>query len=279
MRKRRLETGAIIAVFVLLPVISFSISLLPIVNARTTAPNEFQDLMKLADEAAPKTAKSTAPPRGERIDAPLEKETSSVNADAAAPIRRLDPSAVKTSEALDKALSRSSSNADFEKTQNGEYFKVSFSDLGSYKYTEPDPDTVKKMLNPDTAPQSQIPKKIKRLNQEKVVVVGFMVPLQVTRDEYVTLFALTQNQSYCCYGVAPALNEWIMVTVPSSVKVKPNMDTPVAVFGTMEVGEDVKDDYVMSIYRMNVLQVMDASQLAARLQKGSDGASSDAAPE
>lgn len=148
----------------------------------------------------------------------------------------------------------------FDKTKDGKYLKVTFNALGSYPYEMPDPDAILASPTPNKPLKEQIPSKIKELNEKEAVVVGFMVPVEVDNKGGVKSFALTQNQMYCCFGVPPAMNEWVMVNVEGEAS-KYYSDIPVAAFGKLEVGEQIEDGYVMSVYRIKCEKVMDVREL------------------
>lgn len=151
----------------------------------------------------------------------------------------------------------------FEKTKDGKYLKVTFNALGSYPYEVPDPDAILASPTPNKPLKEQIPAKIKDLNAQPAVVVGFMVPVEVDNKGGVKSFALTQNQMYCCFGVPPSMNEWVMVTMDGG-PAKYYSDMPIAAFGKLEVGEEFEDGYVMSVYRIKCEKVIDVRELLAQ---------------
>lgn len=200
--------------------------------------------------------------KGAPIDAPVE----STEGDAA-------PGGAPQGKTLGRALPQQSldllekAEADarkdpfaFEKTKDGKFLKVTFNALGSYPYEVPDPDAILASPTPNKPLKEQIPEKIKALDKQPAVIVGFMVPVEVDNKGGVKSFALTQNQMYCCFGVPPSMNEWVMVTMEGA-PAKYYSDLPVAVFGTLEVGEQFEDGYVMSVYRMKSDKVMDVREL------------------
>jgi len=152
----------------------------------------------------------------------------------------------------------------FEKTADGRYTKVTFSALGSFDYELPNPADIRNSSDPTKPPVEQIPGAIKSLDGEPVVVVGFMVPIEIDRQGQVKSFALTQNQAFCCYGVPPAMNEWIMVEMEGGKTAPFKLDLPVATYGSIEVGEEIEDGYILSIYRMTGGEVVDAHELLRR---------------
>jgi len=156
----------------------------------------------------------------------------------------------------------------FTKTKDGKFLKVSFGALGSYEYEIPDPDVLREAEDPATVLGDQIPKPLKDIDGSDVVIVGFMVPIEVTREGEVKSFALTQSQAFCCFGVPPGMNEWIMVKMEEGKTAAFTLDLPVAAFGKLAVGEEIEDGYVMSVYRMGAGEVIDAQELIRRTQEG-----------
>jgi hypothetical protein len=53
----------------------------------------------------------------------------------------------------------------------------------------------------------------------------------------------------CCYGVPPKINEWITVQMTGK-GVKPVMDQPIAVVGTLYVGPTQENGFLTGIYSM-----------------------------
>ncbi len=94
-----------------------------------------------------------------------------------------------------------------------------------------------------------IPKPIHALNSRKVGIKGFMLPLKV-EGGVVTELLIMKDQSMCCYGSTPKINEWVSVKMKGK-GVKPLMDQPVTLFGTLHVGEARENGYLVGIYRLD----------------------------
>jgi hypothetical protein len=124
------------------------------------------------------------------------------------------------------------------------YLKVGFERLGSFPFVG-DCSTVSA-----AATEAQIPAAIKKLNGQKVVVTGFMLPVKMgNNDELTTEFLLLKSQLLCCYGVAPQANEWVLVERPKGVK--PLMDVPISFRGTLHVGAMFENGYLTGIYSLD----------------------------
>lgn len=149
----------------------------------------------------------------------------------------------------------------FEKTKDGLYNKVSFKALGGFTYEVPDPEVVRALPPPQKVPVDQVPEALKALNDAPVLLAGFMVPIDLDAEGNVRSFALTQDQMFCCYGVPPKMNQWVMVQMAEGHTTEYKNNVPVAVFGTLSIGEEIDDGYVLSLYRMTSDKVIDVRDL------------------
>ena len=129
------------------------------------------------------------------------------------------------------------------------YLPVGFDKLAGFKIfliaqmTDPVRFTyVQKLKQP-------IPGIIKSLDNREVAVKGFMLPLKL-ENARVAEFLLMRNRSMCCFGIPLQINEWIQVRMKGD-GVKSIMDQPLTVYGTLHVGEIVKDGRISSIYQMD----------------------------
>jgi len=126
-----------------------------------------------------------------------------------------------------------------------EYPKVGFDRLASYTFTPPEADPA----TPNAPPPSganQIPDRIKALDQHKVAVTGFMLPVKMDAG-LVKEFLLVKDPMMCCYGVMPKLNEWVVVKMVGK-GVKPLMDIPITFEGKLRVGEMYENGYLTGVY-------------------------------
>lgn len=205
-------------------------------------------------------------PQGEPIGAPIGAAPETSGTDQAAPsgqpLRVIPQSSW---DMLDK-LERESGD-EFVLSHDGKHLKVTFGALSSYEYEVPDPSRLREAKNPKDVLGDQIPAKIRELDGKGVLIVGFMVPIDVDRRGNVTSFALTQNQSFCCYGIPPGLTELIVVDMAEGKSAPYSYDVPVAVYGTMTVGEEIDDGYILSLYRVVSDEVIDVRELMRRVEK------------
>ena len=110
---------------------------------------------------------------------------------------------------------------------------------------EYDPD---KKPNP-AAQTNQIPAEVKAFNKQRVALKGFMLPLKV-EDGNITELLIMRDQSMCCYGTVPKINEWVSVKMTGK-GIKPIMDQAVTIYGRLKVGEIRENGYLVGIYEMD----------------------------
>jgi hypothetical protein len=152
-----------------------------------------------------------------------------------------------------KATSVAVSNpTDKGQVMEGGYMPVGFDKLSSYTFEMSD-DLLAPATNDTSAAtaktEAQIPAAIKALDKKRVAVQGFMLPLKV-EGGVVTEMLIMKDQSMCCYGVVPRINEWISIKMVKD-GVKPIMDQPVTLYGTLRVGEMRENGYLVGIYAMD----------------------------
>ena len=126
------------------------------------------------------------------------------------------------------------------------YKTVTFDKLASFAYEVPlDPVTNKVELAKLNA---QIPDGIKEFNEKPMAIRGFMLPLKVENGK-VTELLIMRDQSMCCFGTVPKINEWISIKMEGD-GVEPIMDQAVTLMGQLKVGEVMENDYLVGIYEM-----------------------------
>jgi hypothetical protein len=136
-----------------------------------------------------------------------------------------------------------------------EYTPVSFQQLAGFDY-DPfiDQDTPAEPGQAAKRPD-QIPAEVKALSGRKVAVGGFMVPVEIKKGE-VKSFLLMRSQLLCCFGMMVGMNEWVFVQMEEGRSTRFHPDVPLLVYGTIDVGEEIEDGVVVSIYRMRGREVV-----------------------
>lgn len=178
------------------------------------------------------TGVAQQPPRGEPIK-PL--------APKGQPIKPADPAAPAKGPASEASAPGAEAKADGQ-------LVVGFDKLSSFKYDVPDenPDSpFAKGKDPDT----QIPETIKAFSGKRVSLKGFMLPLKVEQG-LVTELLIMRDQSMCCFGTVPKINEWVSVRMTGK-GIKPVLDQAVSLVGTLKVGAIRENGYLVGIYQMD----------------------------
>lgn len=146
-------------------------------------------------------------------------------------------------------------------SERPEFLRLIFNDLASFDY-DPFEAGVPSLgsaeptqaADPDQK-NAQIPESVLALNGKRVAVAGFMVPIEIRKDQAKS-FLLVRNQMLCCFGVQIGFNEWIFVDMQGERRATFVPDVLVSVYGTLDVGEDIQDGMVMSIFRMKAEEVV-----------------------
>ena len=138
-------------------------------------------------------------------------------------------------------------------TAAAEYTSVGFDKLAAFNFEASDdllnaPTNSAALAAAAAKTAAQIPAAVKAFNQKRVALKGFMLPLKVEGGR-VTEMLILRDQSMCCYGAVPKINEWVSVKMTGE-GVRPIMDTPVTMYGTLRVGEMRENGYLVGIYQI-----------------------------
>lgn len=128
--------------------------------------------------------------------------------------------------------------------ENG-YLRLGFDRLASYKFVAPAFDPAADPKAPVPTGEEQIPAAVKAWSGRKAIVTGFMLPTKLDQG-LVTEFLLVKDPMMCCYGVVPAMNEWVVVRMAKGVR--PQMDVPISFRGELKVGALLENGYMTGIY-------------------------------
>jgi hypothetical protein len=121
---------------------------------------------------------------------------------------------------------------------------VDFEELAGFAYTPPSDGAA---WPADTL--AGIPEAVRKLAGRRVSVSGFMLPIKLEAGR-VTQFLILRNQMACCYGVAPAPNEWIVAR--SRAGLAAVADTPVSYTGVLRVGAKREEGFFIGIYELEL---------------------------
>jgi hypothetical protein len=135
--------------------------------------------------------------------------------------------------------------------------RVGFELLAAFNYMPPgyDGSGGTAAVPKDAPPKDQIPDYVRKLDTQKIAITGFMLPTKF-KDGKVTEFLLMKDQSGCCFGAMPRINEWIIVRMTQG-GIPPLMDIPLTLVGQFKVGEVFEEGYLSGIYQLAGEQLLE----------------------
>jgi hypothetical protein len=134
---------------------------------------------------------------------------------------------------LDKPLSR----------QSG-YAKIAFTQLAGFPLAVPEQPLAPGATPPDVL--AQVPAAVRKLDGQKVVLTGFMLPTKL-HEGFATEFLFLGSSQLCCFGTPPALNDWIAVTMKKE-GLPPVQDVPMALAGRLRIRPQWTDGFLTGLY-------------------------------
>ncbi len=117
--------------------------------------------------------------------------------------------------------------------------RASWEILGGFEYEEG-------MMLPDS---------VQGLSKKKVGIAGYMMTLEEVED--IHEFLLVESLWSCCFGIPPEVHQVIVVTIPHERGVE-FTTAPILILGELDVGEEVEDGFVTSVYRVEATKVREA---------------------
>jgi len=119
-----------------------------------------------------------------------------------------------------------------------------FEEISKWKYTEA---------------LEGMPKKVKALDGKKVLMLGFMLPIDEVQN--IKEFLLVESLWSCCYGQPPDINGIVRCVMPDDKRLDYQFD-PLKLVGTFEVEATMMDGYCVDIYQLNVdyVEVIDGAK-------------------
>ena len=139
--------------------------------------------------------------------------------------------------------------------RKSEYLPVSFENLAAFPFIVTDQmlDNTRSAQATASKTLAQIPDSVKGLNDKKVALQGYMLPMKYDHG-LTTEFLILRSQGLCCYGVAPRITEWVNVRTAGK-GVKPSMDRPLTVCGTFHVGDVRENGELVGVYSLDADKV------------------------
>jgi len=97
-----------------------------------------------------------------------------------------------------------------------------------------------------------LPRAIKELSGKRVLMTGFMLPLDEV--EHIKEFLLVQSLWSCCYGQPPDINGIVRVVMQGDARIDYQFD-PIKVVGKFIVEETKEEGYCVDIYQLHAESV------------------------
>ncbi|MFN9334107.1 MAG: DUF3299 domain-containing protein [Planctomycetota bacterium] len=94
-----------------------------------------------------------------------------------------------------------------------------------------------------------MPKRVKELDGKKVLMTGFMLPIDEVQN--IKEFLLVKSLWSCCYGQPPDIPGIVRVVMPKG-KTTDYFFDPLKIVGTFKVEATVMDGYCVDIYQLHV---------------------------
>lgn len=94
-----------------------------------------------------------------------------------------------------------------------------------------------------------MPKRVKELSGKKVLMTGFMLPIDEVQN--IKEFLLVQSLWSCCYGSPPDIHGIVRVVMPKGKTTDYYFD-PLKITGTFKVEATMMDGYCVDIFQLHV---------------------------
>jgi hypothetical protein len=99
------------------------------------------------------------------------------------------------------------------------------------------------------AKRDQIPEWIHIYDGKKIVLTGYMLPLQLDNG-LAKKFVLMKDTNTCCFGGTPRMNDYVVCQMEGA-GVESIQDIPVQLTGVIHIAEKREDGYVVSLFTMD----------------------------
>ena len=134
--------------------------------------------------------------------------------------------------------------------EGNSFYSLGFDKLSGFEYKVSDvgtgatPEEIAKAMKTD-----QVPSWIHLYDNQKVVLSGYMMPLQVANG-LSTKFVMMRDITTCCYGAVPNMNDYVVVSMPSP-GIQVVQDIPVKMLGTFRIEQRYSGGYLVSLFVMD----------------------------
>jgi hypothetical protein len=128
-------------------------------------------------------------------------------------------------------------------------YSIGFDKLSAFPYTIVDAGTgATPEQIADAKKRDQVPDWIRIYHDKRVVLTGYMMPLQVENGR-AKKFVMMKDVNTCCYGAVPNMNDYVVVSMKGEGVVAVQ-DVPVLLIGTMKIEEKYESGYITALLSM-----------------------------
>jgi hypothetical protein len=133
------------------------------------------------------------------------------------------------------------------KIGNAEAYTLGFHLLSAFPYVVTDIGTGAGAAEVAAArARDQVPDWIRVYDGKRVLLTGFMMPLQF-ENGVCRKFVMMRDTNTCCYGATPNMNDYVVVEMRGK-GIAPVQDVPVELIGTFRIEEKFESDYQVSLF-------------------------------
>ncbi|MCG8589297.1 MAG: DUF3299 domain-containing protein [Proteobacteria bacterium] len=142
--------------------------------------------------------------------------------------------------------------AELESSEAGRFQTISWEQLSGFPYDFEIPGMLEQASEEEIERRSQeiIPPRVRALDGQPIALRGYVIPTHLEGDVVRAFILAAKNEAGCCFGAGLSMNQWVAVEVPREHEFRSQPFALATVLGKLEVGEKVKNGYVMSLYRM-----------------------------
>jgi hypothetical protein len=126
---------------------------------------------------------------------------------------------------------------------------LGFDKLSSFPYTIVDAGTgATPEQIAEAQKRDQVPAWLRRYHDQRVVLTGYMMPLQVENGRS-KKFVMMKDVTTCCYGAVPNMNDYVVVSMKGD-GVTAVQDVPVLLIGVLKIEEKYEGGYITALFSM-----------------------------
>jgi hypothetical protein len=111
----------------------------------------------------------------------------------------------------------------------------------------------------DKAALDQIPAAIRAMAGKRISIEGYVMAYEFEKGIVKKAILMTSPLA-CCFAEAPPMNRWIMVSNDGKSEFSDGKYEVVRVSGVFDVGEETREGYVVSIYRMKAEKIENVNE-------------------